>query len=253
MKFYKIGRVCQIIAIYAQQRNSLPDRQRYTECICNPQHNKARPATSPACAAPPHKVRHCKAQPPQPNGSGGLFCALRYNQAWIVQPPTFLAMTHEPRLTHALRNLLNTQRVAALGTLDEASQAFVSMVPFAIDASRGDLVIHVSGLAAHARNLERTPRVSVMVMQAETAGEPVHALQRVTLDGVASVVAVDSAPWAAARAAYLARFSEVEYMTQLGDFRFVAIAVNGARQVAGFGAARSIDSDELAQLLRKPT
>lgn len=162
------------------------------------------------------------------------------------------AMTHEPRLTLALRTLLKTQRVAALGTLDEAGQAFVSMVPFAIDGSSGAFVIHVSGLAAHARNLERTPRVSLLVMQAEVAGEPVHALPRVTLDGLAEVLAVESPAWATARAAYLARFPEVEYMTQLGDFRFVAIAVSGARQVAGFGAARSIEVDELAQVLRSP-
>lgn len=162
-------------------------------------------------------------------------------------------MTHEPRLTQALRSLLNTQRVAALGTLDEAGLAFVSMVPFAIDSSTGALVIHVSGLASHARNLERWPQVSLMVMQAEVAGEPVHALPRVTLDGQAGVLAADSAQWASARAAYLARFAEVEYMTQLGDFRFVAIAVSGARQVAGFGAARSVDAEELAQVLRQAT
>ena len=161
-------------------------------------------------------------------------------------------MTHEPRLTVALRSLLNTHRVAALGTLDEAGQAFVSMVPFAMDGSSGSLVIHVSGLAAHARNLERTPRVSLMVMQAEVAGEPVHALPRVTLDGVATVLAVYSPAWVSARAAYLARFPDVEYMTQLGDFRFVAVSVTGARQVAGFGAARSIDTEELAQVLRHP-
>jgi len=32
---------------------------------------------------------------------------------------------------------------------------------------------------------------------------------------------------------------------QLGDFRFVAIASSAARQVAGFGAARSIDAQEV--------
>jgi putative heme iron utilization protein len=161
-------------------------------------------------------------------------------------------MPHEPRLTAALRTLLNTQRVAALGTLGEDGHAFVSMVPFAIDGTSGHLVIHVSGLAAHARNLERTPRVSLLVLQAEVAGEPVHALPRVTLDGTATVLDVDSLAWASARSAYLARFADVEYMTQLGDFRFVAIAVSGARQVAGFGAARSIEADELAQVLRNP-
>ncbi len=162
-------------------------------------------------------------------------------------------MTHEPRLTIALRSLLNTQRVAALGTLDDAGQAFVSMVPFAIDGSSGALIIHVSGLAVHARNLERVPRVSLLVMQAEVAGEPVHAMPRVTLDGMASVLAVNSQTWVGARTAYLARFPDVEYMTELGDFRFVSIVVSGARQVAGFGAARSIDAEELTQVLRQPT
>lgn len=161
-------------------------------------------------------------------------------------------MSHEPRLTQALRSLVHTQRVAALGTLGEDGRAFVSMVPYAIDGSSAAVVLHVSGLAAHSRNLERTPQVSLLVMQPEVVGQPVHALPRVTLDGLAEVLAVDSAAWSSARAAYLARFPDVEYMTQLGDFRFVAIAIRGARQVAGFGAARSIDADELAQVLRTP-
>lgn len=161
-------------------------------------------------------------------------------------------MTHEPRLTAALRGLLHTQRVAALGTLGEDGHAFVSMVPFAIDGITGELVIHVSGLAAHARNLHATPRVSLMVLQPEVAGEPVHALPRVTLDGMASTPEVGSASWLQARMVYLQRFPDVEYMTELGDFRFVWIAVTGARQVAGFGAARSIDAEELTQVLRDP-
>ena len=159
-------------------------------------------------------------------------------------------MSHEARLTTALRNLLTTQRVAALGTLGADGHAFVSMVPFAIDGSSGNVVIHVSGLAAHARNLQLTPRVSLMVLQAEVAGEPVHALPRVTLDGIASVLDADSPALASARVAYLSRFPDVEYMTQLGDFRFVAIAVTGAHQVAGFGAARAVDAEELALVLR---
>jgi putative heme iron utilization protein len=162
-------------------------------------------------------------------------------------------MTHESRLTIALRSLLSTQRVAALGSLDADGHAFVSMVPFAMDGSSGAVVIHVSGLAPHTRNLERTPRVSLMVMQAEVAGEPVHALPRVTLDGVVTALAPDSTAWTSARMAYLARFPDVEFMTQLGDFRFIAITVLDARQVAGFGAARSIDEEELAQVLRQPS
>lgn len=38
-------------------------------------------------------------------------------------------------------------------------------------------------------------------------------------------------------------------MKQLGDFSFVAIELKGARQVADFGAARSIEEEEVRQAL----
>ena len=159
---------------------------------------------------------------------------------------------HESRLAQALRQLLASQRVAALGTLGDDGHPFVSMAPFAVEPVSGQLVLHVSGLAVHTRNLQARPQVSLLVVQAEVAGEPVHALPRVTLEGTAGVLPVGSALWTAARAAYLARFPEAQPMTELGDFMFLGIAVAGARQVAGFGAARSVDAAEVAQALRAP-
>lgn len=159
-------------------------------------------------------------------------------------------MPHEPRLTQALRALLAAQRVAALGTLADDGQPFVSMVPFAVDPVEACIVIHVSGLAPHTTYLQRHSQVSLMVMEAEVHGAPVHALPRVTLEGRATVLPQGSPAWTHGRAAYLARFPEAQAMTELGDFRFVAIQVAGARQVAGFGAARSLDAHDIAALLR---
>jgi putative heme iron utilization protein len=161
-------------------------------------------------------------------------------------------MAHIPRLSKDLRTLLQTQRVAALGTLDDDGLPFVSMVPYALEPQHGLLIIHVSGLAAHTRNLLARAQVSLLVMKAEQAGEPVHALPRVTLLGQAGVLERDSPGWQQARQAYLTRFPDVEPMTALGDFMFIAIEVIGARQVAGFGAARSLDSDAIRELLRPP-
>jgi heme iron utilization protein len=154
-------------------------------------------------------------------------------------------MAHVSRLTAQVRSLLHAQRVAALGTLCADGAALVSMVPFAIEPQQRCFVIHVSELAAHTRNLQTMPRVSLLVMQPEVPGEPVHALPRVTFDGVAAVPGRESPLWLACRTAYLERFPEAEMMTQLGDFKFVAIEAKGARQVAGFGAARSIGEDEV--------
>ena len=116
-------------------------------------------------------------------------------------------MAHEPRLKRELRLLLAGQRTAALGTLTEGGEPFVSMVPFALEPVHGCLVLHVSGLAAHTRQMQRHPHVSVLVMQAEQAGEPVHALPRVSLDGTASEAEVGSALWQACRCGATARTS----------------------------------------------
>lgn len=56
-------------------------------------------------------------------------------------------MQHESRLTIALRDLLQSQRIAALGTIGEDGAPYVSMVPYAMAPSVGCVVIHVSGLA----------------------------------------------------------------------------------------------------------
>src|SRR4051812_42442384 len=108
-------------------------------------------------------------------------------------------MVHVSRLTGQVRSLLRAQRVAALGTIGSDGAALVSMVPFAIDPGQRCFVIHVSELAAHTRNLQTTPRVSLLVMQSETPGEPVHALPRVSFDGLASVLERESPPWLACR------------------------------------------------------
>ena len=156
---------------------------------------------------------------------------------------------HRPRLMQAVSALLRERRVAALGTVQEDGAPFVSMVPYAVEPGQACLVLHVSALAAHTANLLARPRVSLLVTQGEVAGEPVHALPRLTLLGRAQRLEPGSADWETCRAAYLRRFPEAEPMTQLGDFSFVAIVPDAARQIAGFGAARSVDMAELRQIL----
>jgi putative heme iron utilization protein len=156
---------------------------------------------------------------------------------------------HEPRLTREFRTLLDASRIAALGTTQDDGTPFVSMVPFAVEPQQRCLVIHVSDLAAHTRHLQTRERVSMLVMAAETPDKAVHNLPRVTLQGGASLPARNSALWSACKAAYLKRFPDVEPMTELGDFRFVSIHLDAARHVAGFGAARTVDTEELRRVL----
>jgi putative heme iron utilization protein len=89
-------------------------------------------------------------------------------------------------------------------------------------------------------------------MQVEVRDEPVHALHRISIQGLARVLVAGEGQWSMARAAYLARFPDAREITELGDFCFVAIDVQQGRQVAGFGAARTVDQDTLAQVLKSP-
>jgi putative heme iron utilization protein len=156
---------------------------------------------------------------------------------------------HESRLDRALCELLAQVRVAALGTLDAEQRPAVSMVPYALATPDGQspvLVLHLSGLAAHTTHLQHAPRASLMAMAPEQPGQPVHALPRVTLDVLALPPDAGDPAW---RHAYLARFPEAEPMTGLPDFRFVGLQVLGARHIAGFGAARSLDAAALHPVL----
>src|SRR6187402_1984197 len=101
-----------------------------------------------------------------------------------------------------LRELLQRQEVAALGTL-RRDEPFVSMVPYAL-LPDGSLVIHVSRLATHTRDMEDHPGVSVLVMAARTPDVPPQALARATLQGEALPCPPDAEDHARARDAYLA-------------------------------------------------
>src|SRR3546814_2951077 len=102
---------------------------------------------------------------------------------------------------------------------------FVCGVPVAAEPVSGELVIHVSAMAAHTGNMQARPDVSLLVAQSEAPGEPVHALPRVTLTGRAFTPERDSPHWQACKSAYLERCPDAESMTRLNDFRFVAINV----------------------------
>ncbi len=155
----------------------------------------------------------------------------------------------EHSLDQALRDLLYARRTGALGTRDEQGDVFVSMVPFAVDRAKTELILHVSALAVHTSNMRRSPRVSLLVCDHEPLDGSVHALPRVTLEAEAAFVETGTADAIAARTVYLDRFPDAEMMTSLADFSFVRLRLLGGRQIAGFAAARRLSVDQLCQAL----
>ncbi|MBC5765812.1 HugZ family protein [Ramlibacter albus] len=148
-----------------------------------------------------------------------------------------------------LRTLLAERPVAALATLHKGEPA-VSMVPFVLPEGGTALLIHVSGLATHTRDMLEHPRVGVLVT-ADTSGpwEP-QALPRVSLQADAVVVPKSTPAYEEAKRQYLARFPDATQMFELGDFDVFALSPVSARLVAGFGRAYSLVGTGLQEWLR---
>ena len=147
-----------------------------------------------------------------------------------------------------LRRLLERRPVAALGTLHRGEPA-VSMVPFVLPRGGTSLIIHVSALATHTRDMQEHPRVSLLVMAEPDDAMP-QALPRVALQADAAMLPREGAAYETARGAYLARFPEAAPMFELGDFSIVTLQPVSARLVAGFGRAYSLVGPALEDWLR---
>lgn len=147
-----------------------------------------------------------------------------------------------------LRDLVTGRSTAALGTLHDGAP-YVSMVPFAMLQDGSAFVLHVSGLAAHTKDMLAEPRVSLLITAAETAGVPPQALPRVTILGSAQKIANDSPDYLVARQLYLSRFPDSAAMFQLGDFSLFVIIPSEVRWVAGFAQARTLSPAAFSKAL----
>jgi putative heme iron utilization protein len=156
----------------------------------------------------------------------------------------------DPDSLQHLRHLIADRRTATLGTVDETGAPRVALVPIAIAPEGDGLLIHISGLAAHTRDLARDGRAALLLADPESPRRNPATLARLAIQGVARPVHRDDPAYSQAEAAYLARQPEGAITFGLGDFVLVRIEPVGARLVAGFGRAFDVPMDLLAHLLR---
>lgn len=147
-----------------------------------------------------------------------------------------------------LRSLLSSQPVAALATLHKGEPA-VSMVPFAVLPSGADFVIHVSRLATHTNDMLANPAVALLVTGSLAPGVSPLAVPRAAIRGRARRCAPDSAEYAEARDAYLARLPDAEELFSFEDFSLFIIEPDSVRYVAGFARAMTLTAERLRAAL----
>jgi putative heme iron utilization protein len=153
-----------------------------------------------------------------------------------------------PEQQSALRSLLQTQETAALATLHKGDPA-ASMVPFALLPDGRGFVIHVSSLSTHTADMLAHPAVSLLVTAPPGSAETPQALPRAAVTGEARQLVAGTTEHAEARAVYLARFPQIEYLFAFADFSLFVIDVRSVRFVGGFGNALSITAAQFAAVM----
>lgn len=150
-------------------------------------------------------------------------------------------MADPHRLTHAesARTLLAAASRGVLATLArDDGYPYASVVELMPTAS-GDVVVLLSNLAEHTKNLKQDDRVSVVIVEDDTRGE-VLALGRVTCKGrISKVDDRDSC-----RDEYLQLHPSAAVYADFADFAFYLIHVESARFIGGFGRMSWVERDE---------
>lgn len=134
--------------------------------------------------------------------------------------------------------LLQTRRWAALATAGSRGP-LASMVAFALDRPATGLLLHLSTLAVHTRNLQASPCASLVVSESDPGDGDPQELARLTLSGPVARIAPDAPNYGEARAAYVARFPAAEARFSFGDFGLYRLVPDRVAYVGGFARARS--------------
>jgi len=114
--------------------------------------------------------------------------------------------------------------------------AEASMAPFAID--RGNIILHLSQLARHSKNILNQPDVGFMICTPEIEKTSPLALPRLSIQG--KVEPVPNAYLDASKEAYLKRIPDAEQLFTFADFSLFQIVVSHIQWVGGFGSSRKV-------------
>ena len=138
----------------------------------------------------------------------------------------------------AARQLLRAHRYGALSTLSKKfdGHPFGSITPYLVDHD-GSLLILISALAEHTKNIMSDPRVSLITHNQEDAH--IQTQGRLTVVGTAALEKEREL----AGKRYLRYFPEAQTYYDMPDFQFYRIVPLALRYIGGFGDIHWVKAD----------
>ena len=147
--------------------------------------------------------------------------------------------TSPQETARAARQLLRAHRYGALSTLSKKfdGHPFGSITPYMVDHD-GSLLILISTLAEHTKNIQNDPRVSLITHNQEDSH--IQTQGRITVVGAASPIAEREQ----AGKRYLRYFPEAQTYFAMHDFSFYRIVPLALRYIGGFGDIHWIKAEK---------
>lgn len=138
--------------------------------------------------------------------------------------------TSPQETARAARQLLRAHRYGALCTLSKKFEGhpFGSITPYMVDHD-GSLLILISTLAEHTKNIQNDPRVSLITHNQEDSH--IQTQGRISVLGTASLITEREQ----AGKRYLRYFPEAQTYFTMHDFSFYRIVPIALRYIGGFG------------------
>jgi len=157
----------------------------------------------------------------------------------------------DPRLARAQAWVADRRanfRTVFLATASSTGEPEASVVAAALDA-HGAFLIHVSGLAAHTRQLRETGRASLLLAEDEAATTQPLARRRLTWRCTAEFLTPADDEFPVSVNSLRARFGPAFELTlTLPDFQLIRLVPQSGRLVAGFGETYDVDPADWTRL-----
>ncbi len=148
---------------------------------------------------------------------------------------------------HDMVRLIRTNRWAALATVS-VDGPFASMVAYATVPDLSRVLLHLSRLAPHTRNLLAEPRAALVISEPDDGRDDPQTLARITLMGGVVVVDKAASEYQAYRSLYTARLTESPRLFEFVDFALFCFVPEEVRYVGGFGKAGNYSAAKLVAM-----
>jgi putative heme iron utilization protein len=138
-----------------------------------------------------------------------------------------------------IKTLIDNHRWAALATLGKSGPE-VSWVAYVAESDWSGLLLNISQLAAHTRNLLHDPRASLAVTETERAGCDPQQLARLMMDGGVTVIPRTAADYEIAVERYQAALPMSKRLFGFSDFILMRFQPLRVRFVGGFAQSYTL-------------